>query len=75
MNYCLVVSQITTQSLFYLSAYIRRQLHFLGYPVDLGVVVDSSLGHDIGKYGVLREDHHKVPYYHYYYRGKSFYME
>lgn len=56
----------------YLSVYIGRQLHSLGYPVDLGVVVGSSLGHDIGKYGVLPEDHHKVPYYHYYYTEEWF---
>lgn len=51
----------------HLCMYIGRQLYELGLPVDLGVLVGASLGHDIGKYGVLEGDNHKVPYYHYYY--------
>ncbi|MDR7855800.1 cytidyltransferase [Tissierella sp.] len=56
----------------YLSMYIARQLYELGLPVDLGVVVGASLGHDIGKYGVLDKDKSKVPYYHYYYTEEWF---
>lgn len=51
----------------HLSMYIGRQLHSLNYPLDLGVVAGSSLGHDIGKYGVLPKDSNRVPYLHYYY--------
>lgn len=51
----------------YVSLYIARQLKALGLPVDLGTVVGASLGHDIGKYGVLEEDMKRVPYFHYYY--------
>lgn len=51
----------------HLSMYIARQLYALNLPVDLGVVVGASLGHDIGKYGVLDIDKARVPYLHYYY--------
>ncbi len=56
----------------HLSMYIGRQLYNLGLPIDLGVVVGASLGHDIGKYGVLAEDIKKVPYLHYYYTEEWF---
>lgn len=56
----------------HVSMHIARQLKELGFPIDLGVVVGASLGHDIGKYGVLEEDSHKVPYFHYYYTEKWF---
>ncbi|MBU5437936.1 cytidyltransferase [Tissierella sp. MSJ-40] len=56
----------------YLSLYIGRQLYELGLPVDLGVIVGASLGHDIGKYGVLKEDIERVPYLHYYYTEQWF---
>lgn len=56
----------------YLSMYIARQLYELATPLDLGIVAGASLGHDIGKYGVLEADKHKVPYYHYYYTEEWF---
>jgi nicotinic acid mononucleotide adenylyltransferase len=52
--------------------YIGRQLYALGLPVDLGVIAGASLGHDIGKYGVLEEDMRRVPYLHYYYTEEWF---
>lgn len=51
----------------HISMHIGRQLKALGLPVNLGTVVGASLGHDIGKYGVLEEDMGRVPYFHYYY--------
>ncbi len=56
----------------HLSMYIARQLYAIGLPVDLGVVAGASLGHDIGKYGVLDEDSKRVPYLHYYYTEEWF---
>ncbi|MFA7412638.1 MAG: HD domain-containing protein, partial [Tissierellaceae bacterium] len=56
----------------YLSMYIARQLYQLKLPVDLGLVAGASLGHDIGKYGVLEEEKHRVPYLHYYYTEEWF---
>lgn len=56
----------------YLSMYIARQLNSLGLPVDLGVVAGTSLGHDIGKYGVLKDEINRVPYLHYYYTEEWF---
>lgn len=51
----------------YLSLYIGRQLKKLGVPIDLGIVTGSSLGHDIGKYGVRENELDRVPYLHYFY--------
>lgn len=56
----------------HISMYIARQLYTLGLPVDLGIVAGASLGHDIGKYGVLEEDIKRVPYFHYYYTEEWF---
>lgn len=56
----------------YLSLYIGRQIKKIGLPIDLGIVVGSALGHDIGKYGVRNEDIHRVPYLHYFYTEKWF---
>ena len=56
----------------HLSMYIGRQLYELNYPIDLGVVAGASLGHDIGKYGVLLKDGNRVPYLHYYYTEEWF---
>lgn len=56
----------------HVSMHIGRQIKSLGFPIDLGFVAGASLGHDIGKYGVLEEDSHKVPYFHYYYTEKWF---
>lgn len=62
----------------YVSMHIARQLKALGLPINLGTVVGASLGHDIGKYGVLEKDTSRVPYLHYYYTEswfKRFHME
>lgn len=56
----------------HLSLNIARQLKFLDLPIDLGIVAGSSLGHDIGKYGVMKEEKHRVPYLHYYYTEEWF---
>lgn len=56
----------------HISLYIGRQIKKLGLPIDLGIVVGSSLGHDIGKYGVMEEESNRVPYLHYYYTEKWF---
>lgn len=47
--------------------HIALQLNELGLPIDLNVVLASSLGHDIGKYGVSMNEQKRVPYLHYYY--------
>ncbi|TFZ40230.1 cytidyltransferase [Soehngenia longivitae] len=47
--------------------HIALQLKELGLPIDLNVVLASSLGHDIGKYGVSLHEQERVPYLHYYY--------
>ncbi len=56
----------------HLSLNIGRQLKHLDLPIDLGIVVGAGLGHDIGKYGVMDEEIHRVPYLHYYYTEKWF---
>jgi len=56
----------------HISLYIGRQLKTLNFPIDLGIIVGSSLGHDIGKYGVQDVDAKRVPYLHYYYTEKWF---
>lgn len=56
----------------HLAMHIGRQLYELKLPVDLGIVVGASLGHDIGKYGVLEEEMDRVPYLHYYYTEEWF---
>ncbi|MDY0236227.1 MAG: cytidyltransferase [Gudongella sp.] len=52
--------------------HISKQLYDLGLPIDLGIVLGSSLGHDIGKYGVTKEEQSRVPYLHYYYTESWF---
>ncbi len=47
--------------------HVAMQLKDLKLPIDLGIVLGSSLGHDIGKYGVVDEEQNRVPYLHYYY--------
>jgi len=47
--------------------HVAMQLKALKLPIDLGIVLGSSLGHDVGKYGVVEEEQFKVPYLHYYY--------
>lgn len=56
----------------YLSLNIARQLKKLNFPIDLGIVVGSGLGHDIGKYGVGDKEKNRVPYLHYYYTEEWF---
>ena len=56
----------------HLSLNIARQLKSLNLPIDLGIVTGSGLGHDIGKYGVMEEESHRVPYLHYYYTEEWF---
>lgn len=52
--------------------HISEQLYKLGLPIDLGIVLGSSLGHDIGKYGVTQDEQSRVPYLHYYYTESWF---
>ncbi len=54
------------------SMHVASQLYTLGLPIDLGLVLASSLGHDVGKYGVSLEEIERVPYLHYYYTEKWF---
>jgi nicotinic acid mononucleotide adenylyltransferase/HD superfamily phosphodiesterase len=56
----------------YLAAYIGRQLKMAGLPVDMGRVIGSALGHDIGKYGCKVNEVKRVPYLHYYYTDQWF---
>ena len=51
--------------------HVALQLKSLGLPIDLGVVLGSSLGHDIGKYGVTQHEQPRVPYLHYFYTEQS----
>lgn len=55
-----------------LSLHLAKQLKTLNLPIDIGVVLGASLGHDIGKYGVLDSAKHRVPYLHYYYTEEWF---
>jgi nicotinic acid mononucleotide adenylyltransferase len=52
--------------------HIALQLKNLNLPLDLGIVLGSSLGHDIGKYGVLDSEQTRVPYLHYFYTEQWF---
>ena len=52
--------------------HVALQLKDLGLPIDLGIVLGSSLGHDIGKYGVTEHEQQRVPYLHYYYTEQWF---
>lgn len=52
--------------------HVALQLKSLGLPIDLGVVLGSSLGHDIGKYGVTQHEQPRVPYLHYFYTEQWF---
>ena len=52
--------------------HISKQLYKLELPIDLGVMLGASLGHDIGKYGVTEEEQNRVPYLHYYYTESWF---
>jgi nicotinic acid mononucleotide adenylyltransferase len=56
----------------YLALYISRQLKAIGISIDLGRVSGSAAGHDIGKYGCVRNEAKRVPYLHYYYSDKWF---
>ncbi|MDX9916627.1 MAG: cytidyltransferase [Gudongella sp.] len=52
--------------------HISLQLQQLGLPLDLGIILGSSLGHDVGKYGVTDNEQSRVPYLHYYYTEQWF---
>lgn len=47
--------------------HVAMQLKDLNLPIDLGIILGSALGHDVGKYGVVEEEQYRVPYLHYYY--------
>ncbi|MBN2259591.1 MAG: cytidyltransferase [Clostridiales bacterium] len=51
---------------------ISRQLYLKDLEIDLGLVSGAAAGHDIGKFGTLPDEAHKVAYYHYYYSGEWF---
>jgi len=52
--------------------HVALQLKELSLPVDLGIVLGASLGHDVGKYGVVKDEQARVPYLHYYYTEQWF---
>ena len=52
--------------------HVALQLKSLGLPIDLGIVLGASLGHDIGKYGVTQHEQPRVPYLHYFYTEQWF---
>lgn len=52
--------------------HIALQLKKLCIPIDIGAILGASLGHDIGKYGVLESSKDRVPYLHYYYTEEWF---
>ena len=52
--------------------HVAIQLKELALPIDLGMVLGSSLGHDVGKYGVVEGEQSRVPYLHYYYTEQWF---
>ncbi len=56
----------------YLAMHLAYQLRDLGHAVDLGRVSGAAAGHDLGKFGVGREEVHRVAYYHYYYTDQWF---
>lgn len=51
----------------HIALYIARQLKNAGLPIDLGMVVAASMGHDLGKYGARKGEEKRIPYLHYYY--------
>lgn len=55
-----------------IALHVSRQLKSLGYPIDLGRVCGSAIGHDLGKFGCRAEESHRVPYLHYYYSDMWF---
>lgn len=60
----------TIQHVIYVNAvgmHIARQLRDAGLPIDLGLVVGSTLCHDVGKYGVKGDEAKRIAYYHYFY--------
>lgn len=56
----------------YVALHIGRQLYQTGLPIDLGLVSGAAAGHDIGKYGCVKEEVKRVPYLHYYYTDMWF---
>lgn len=51
----------------FLALKIAKQLHKLGIAIDIALVSGAALSHDLGKYGVKKDDVGKMAYYHYYY--------
>lgn len=51
----------------YVSLSMARELKKKGIPVDLGIVSAAAACHDIGKYGVRKQDLGRIAYFHYYY--------
>ncbi len=51
----------------YIALYIARQLKSCNLPIDLGLVITASMGHDLGKYGAKKSEERRIPYLHYYY--------
>ena len=51
----------------FVALYIARQLKCCGLPIDLGLVITASMGHDLGKYGAKKSEERRIPYLHYYY--------
>ncbi len=51
----------------HLAMKIARDLRKAGFPVDLGLLSGAAAGHDLGKYGVKKEELPRIAYYHYYY--------
>jgi len=56
----------------FLALFLGRQLYERSFPVDLGRVSGSAIGHDIGKYGCKKTEAERTPYLHYYYTNKWF---
>lgn len=51
---------------------VARALKACDLPIDLGIIVSATMGHDLGKYGVKPENQSRVAYLHYYYTNLWF---
>lgn len=56
----------------FLAVKIAKQMNELGFDIDIPKVSAASLGHDIGKFGCVKNEVSRVPYLHYYYTDKWF---
>lgn len=56
----------------HLAMKIARQLKVRGTPIDMARICGAAVGHDVGKYGCLPHERHRVAYFHYYYTGEWF---